>query len=404
MAKLDAYIYGGVRTPFGRHGGVLAYTRTDDLLASAIKGAIEKVGFPADAVEDVIAGCVNQAGEDCRNVARFAGLLAGVPETAGALTVNRLCGSSLSATLDAARCVSVGDADLYVACGVEGMSRAPIVMKKPTEAFTRQAEAYDTTIQPRFMNPVFKKEWGYETMPETAENVAKEFGISRERSDAYAYNSQQRYAQAAARGFYDDEIMSMEVATANRKVQATVDKDEHPRPDTSLEKMGQLRPLFEGGVVTAANASGINDGAGAIFVGSRAAGEKHGIKPMARILSGAIAGVPPRTMGIGPGYAIPKALERAGLTLKDMDLIEINEAFACQVLGCNEILKLADDEERLNPNGGAIAIGHPLGASGVRLALTGARSLAERCGRYAVISACIGVGQGIAMVIEREDA
>ncbi|MEM8839473.1 MAG: 3-oxoadipyl-CoA thiolase [Pseudomonadota bacterium] len=401
---LDAYIYDGVRSPFGRHAGALSGVRPDDLLASVLKGLVERNPFPAEAYEDVIAGCVTQAAEDSRNVARFSSLIAGLPIELGGLTVNRLCGSGLSAVLDAARCVTVKEADLYLAGGVESMSRAPFVMAKSESPFQRSFQMYDTTIGSRFPNPAVAEQYGVESMPETGDNVAKDFQITRDEADSFAYNSQQRYEAARADGFFDEEILPVDVPQGRKKPPLTISTDEHPRPETSLEKMQSLRPLFEGGVVTAANASGVNDGAGALIVGSGEAGEAHGAKPRARILAGAIAGVAPRIMGVGPAYAIPKALDRAGLSLADMDLIEINEAFASQVIGCLRILGLSADDERLNPNGGAIAVGHPLGASGARIALTGLRQLERTGGRYAVLSMCIGVGQGIAMVIERLDA
>jgi 3-oxoadipyl-CoA thiolase len=400
---LDAYIYDGLRTPFGRHGGALAAVRPDDLLAGVIKAVTERNPFPGEAYEDAIMGCVTQAGEDNRNIARFATLIAGLPESLGGITVNRLCGSGMSAALDAARSVTVGEADLYLAGGVESMSRAPFVMAKSETPYQRSFQMYDTTIGTRFPNPIIEQTVGIETMPETGDNVAKDFQIGRAESDLYAHASQQRYEAARADGFYDGELSPVSVSQGRKKPPRVVDADEHPRPETTLEKMAELRTLFDGGVVTAANASGVNDGAGALIIGSRGIGEKHGVKPRARILSGAVAGVAPRIMGIGPAYAIPKALERAGLTLDQVDLIEINEAFASQVLGCLKILGLSAEDSRLNPNGGAIAIGHPLGASGARIALTGTRQLERTGGRHAVLSMCIGVGQGIAMVIERVD-
>lgn len=400
---LNAYIYDGARTAFGRHAGCLASVRPDDLLAHVLKGVVARNPFPAERYEDVIAGCVTQSGEDSRNVARFASLIADLPIALGGLTVNRLCGSGLSAVLDAARCVTVGEADLYLAGGVESMSRAPFVMAKSDTPYQRSFQMFDTTIGSRFPNPIVRDRYGVETMPETGDNVAKEFDVSRDQADRFAYTSQQRYEVARKDDFYVDEILPIDVPQGRKKPPVTVDADEHPRPETSLEKMQSLRPLFDGGVVTAANASGVNDGAGALIVGSAQIGEEHGIKPRAKIISGAVAGVEPRIMGVGPAYAIPKALDRAGLTMDQVDLIEINEAFASQVLSCLNVLGLSADDSRLNPNGGAIAIGHPLGASGARIALTGIRQLERTGGRYAVLSMCIGVGQGIAMVIERMD-
>jgi len=398
---LDAYIYDGVRTPFGRHAGALAPVRPDDLLAGVLKTLVERNAFSPDHYEDVIVGCVCQSGEDSRNVARFSALLAGLPVATGGLTVNRLCGSGLAALLDAARCISVGESDLYVAGGVESMTRAPFALAKSVMPYQRDAAIFDTAIGTRFPNSEFARIFGIESMPETADNVAREYGISREQADQYAFNSQSRYKSAFENGYFEEEIVPVEVPQRRKIPPISFDKDEHPRPESSLEKLGSLSPLFEGGVTTAANASGINDGAAAIVVGSREIGEKLGQMPRARILSGAIVGVPPKIMGIGPAYAIPKALERAGLSLQQIDLIEINEAFAAQVLGCLNIMQIDPQDSRLNPNGGAIAIGHPLGASGARIALTGVRQLEQSGGRYAVLSMCIGVGQGIAVVIER---
>lgn len=393
---LQGYIYDGLRSPFGRHAGALSGIRPDDLAAQVTRALIARSDLPTDRIEDVIMGNVCQSGEDSRNVARFIGLLAGAPETAGGLTVNRLCGSGMAAALDAARSITVGEADLYVAGGTESMTRAPFVMAKSASAWARQPEVYDTTIGTRFPNRDFGRKFGDYTMPQTADNLAADYKIARAECDAYAYASQQRYEAARAEGFFKDEIHPIEIAGRKGAV-TVVDADEHPRPDTSLDKMASLKPLFEGGVVTAANASGVNDGAGALLIGGRDLGPQ----PRARIVSGAIAGVPPRIMGIGPGFAVPKALERAGLTLADMDLIEINEAFASQVLACCKQLDLDSGDSRLNPNGGAIAVGHPLGASGARIILTAMRQLERSGGRYACLSMCVGVGQGIAMVIER---
>lgn len=393
---LQGYIYDGLRSPFGRHAGALSGIRPDDLAAQVTRALIARSDLPTDRIEDVIMGNVCQSGEDSRNVARFIGLLAGAPETAGGLTVNRLCGSGMAAALDAARSITVGEADLYVAGGTESMTRAPFVMAKSASAWARQPEVYDTTIGTRFPNREFGRKFGDYTMPQTADNLAADYKIARADCDAYAYASQQRYEAARAEGFFKDEIHPIEIAGRKGAV-TVVDADEHPRPDTSLDKMASLKPLFEGGVVTAANASGVNDGAGALLIGGRDLGPQ----PRARIVSGAIAGVPPRIMGIGPGFAVPKALERASLTLADMDLIEINEAFASQVLACCKQLGLDPGDSRLNPNGGAIAVGHPLGASGARIILTAMRQLERSGGRYACLSMCVGVGQGIAMVIER---
>ncbi|MHC2148690.1 3-oxoadipyl-CoA thiolase [Pseudomonas sp. 210_17 TE3656] len=397
---LDAYIYDGLRSAFGRHAGGLAPLRPDDLAAQVIKALVARSPFAAEQIEDVILGCTNQAGEDSRNVARNALLAAGLPVTVAGQTVNRLCASGLAAVLDAARAVSCGEGELYLAGGVESMSRAPFVLGKSESAYSREARLFDTTIGARFPNPQVSAAYGSETMPETADNVARDYDISREASDAFALASQQRYARALADGFFDAEIVPVAVP-AGRKGSVSIGYDEHPRPEADAPGLARLNPLFQGGVVTAGNASGINDGAAALLIGSRALGERAGVKPRGRILSGAAAGVAPRVMGIGPAYAIPKALQRAGLTLADMDLIEINEAFAAQVLGCLKLLELREDDPRINPNGGAIALGHPLGASGARLVLTALRELERRGGRYAVVSLCIGVGQGLAVVIER---
>ncbi|MFD1796763.1 acetyl-CoA C-acyltransferase [Paracoccus aurantiacus] len=393
---LNGYIYDGLRSPFGRHAGALSGIRPDDLAAQVVRALVERSDLPVERIEDVIMGNVCQSGEDSRNVARFVGLLSGINVEAGGQTVNRLCGSGMAAALDAARSITVGEADLYLAGGTESMTRAPFVVAKSPSAWDRQPVIYDSTIGTRFPNKTVAAEFGDYAMPQTADNLAADYDISREQCDAYAYRSQQRYEAARAAGFFKDEIHPIEIPGRKGKV-TVVSEDEHPRPDTSLEKMASLRSLYEGGVVTAANASGVNDGAAALLIG----GKELGPKPRGRIVSGAIAGVPPRIMGIGPGFAVPKALERAGLTLKDMDLIEINEAFASQVLGCCKQLELDPDDSRMNPNGGAIAVGHPLGASGARIILTALRQLEQTGGRYASLSMCVGVGQGIAMVIER---
>ena len=396
---LDAYIYAGVRTPFGRHAGALSRVRPDDLLAQALKALMDTSGFDAARIEDIVCGCANQAGEDARNVARHAGLRAGLPIGIGGVTVNRLCGSGLAALLDAARAAHSGQGDLFISAGVESMSRAPFVMAKAEAPFSREAVVFDSTIGARFPNPWILRTFGGDTMPQTADNVGRDLGIGRAESDAYAAGSQARYAAAKAAGFFGEEICAVEVAAKGKTLLVT--EDEHPRSDTTLETLAALRPLEEGGMVTAGNASGVNDGAGVLLVGTRAAGETAGVAPRGRIVSGAIAGVEPRVMGLGPVPASRKALERAGLSLRDMDVIEINEAFATQVLGCAKLLEIAFDDSRLNPNGGAIAVGHPLGASGTRLALTALRQLERTGGRYALVGMCIGVGQGIAAVIER---
>jgi acetyl-CoA C-acetyltransferase len=398
---LDAYIYTGLRTPFGRQAGALAPVRPDDLVASVIRKIVADGPFAPEQVEDVILGCACQAGEDSRNIARHAALLAGLPVSTPGQTVNRLCSSGLAAVLDAARTVTCGEADLIVAGGAENMSRAPFVVAKSESAYGREFKVFDSAIGARFPNPEITRLYGNDTMPQTADNVAREYGISREASDQFALASQERYAKAKADGFFDGEIMPVEVKTGKKTPPRLVSDDEHPRAGSTLQSLAQLKALHEGGVVTAGNASGVNDGAVAMFVGSRAVGAGVGAKPAARILSGAAVGVAPRVMGIGPAFAIPKALALAGLTLGDMDIIEINEAFASQVLGCLKLLGLPFDDARVNPNGGAIALGHPLGASGARLALTAVRELQRRGARYAVLSLCIGVGQGLAVVIER---
>lgn len=398
---LNAYIYDGIRTPFGRYGGGLASIRTDDLVAEVISTLVARSTFATEDIEDVILGCANQAGEDNRNVARHASLLAGLPVTVPGQTVNRLCASGLAAILDSARAITCGEGDLYLAGGVESMSRAPFVIAKSNTAFDRKVEIYDTTIGTRFPNPRLAKTHGNWPMPETAENVAREFNICRDGADRFAAASQAKYAAAKYAGFYQEEILPLTVQMGRKKTTRVVSEDEHPRPQSNLTALAKLKPLHDRGVVTAGNSSGINDGAAALFIGSSAAGEKAEVKPMARILSGAASGVEPRIMGVGPVEAIHKAVRRAGLTLKEMDIIEINEAFATQMLACLKLLKLDVNDSRINPNGGAIAIGHPLGASGARLALTAARQLQRVAGRYAVVSLCIGVGQGMAVVIER---
>jgi len=396
-----AYVYDGLRTPIGRHAGCLAPVRPDDLLSGVIKELVGRNPFKPRDYEDAVIGCTNQAGEDARNVARHAALLAGLPTDIGGLTVNRLCGSGLAAVVDAARAASCGQGELFVAGGVESMSRAPFVMAKAESAYSREAKLYDSTIGARFPNPRITKAFGQDTMPETADNVAHEHAISREASDRFALASQEKYARAKAEGFYDQELLPVSVPGAKKGSETVIAQDEHPRPNTTMERLSELRPLFPNGVVTAGNASGINDGAAALIIGSRRAGEKAGKAPIARVVSAAVAGVEPRVMGLGPVPASKKALERAGLGFKDIDVIELNEAFASQVLGCLKLLELDFADARVNPNGGAIAIGHPLGASGARLALTAIRQLHRSGGRYALVTMCIGVGQGIAAVFER---
>ena len=398
---LDAYLYAGLRSPFGRQGGSLSPVRPDDLAAAVIRQLVADSPFQPEQVEDVLLGCASQAGEDSRNVARHAALLAGLPVSVPGQTVNRLCGSGLAAVLDASRAITVGEGALYIAGGVESMTRAPFVVGKSETAYGREFRVFDSSIGARFPNPRLSQAHGDDTMPQTADNVAAQLGLSRADSDRFAAASQSRYARALADGFFAGEITPVEVPTGRKTPPRIVSADEHPRPQSGFDVLQGLKPLQEGGVVTAGNASGINDGAAALFIGNRTVGEQAGAAPLARILSGAVSGVEPRVMGLGPAYAIPKALERAGLTLADLDVIEINEAFAPQVLGCLQLLGLAFDDARVNANGGAIAIGHPLGASGARIALTAARELQRRNGRYAGVSLCIGVGQGIALVIER---
>jgi acetyl-CoA C-acetyltransferase len=396
---LDAYIYSGLRTPFGRHAGALSRVRPDDLVGALMARVMESSGFAIDDLEEVILGCTNQAGEDSRNLSRNALLAAGLPWRVPGQTVNRLCASGLSAVIDAARAITCGEGRLYLAGGAESMSRAPFVMGKAESAFSRTQEVFDSTIGARFANPRLMARYGNHGMPETGDNLAREFGISREDADRFAAASQARYQAALAEGFFAGEIAAVETPGGKGET-LTIERDEHPRPQSDLAALSRLRPLFPGGVVTAGNASGINDGAAVLLLGNREIGERHGIRPLARILASASVGVEPRIMGIGPHQAIQVALRRAGLGLAQVDLIEINEAFAPQVLACLKALDLAFDDPRVNPHGGAIALGHPLGASGARLALTAARALHHRNLRYAVVSLCVGVGQGVAMVIE----
>ena len=399
---IDAYIYDGLRTPFGRHGGALAPVRPDDLLAGVVRSLTNRNPFALTAYEDIVIGNTNQAGEDARNVARHAGLLAGLPESVAGITVNRLCGSGLAAVLDAARAIRCGEGQLLIAGGTESMSRAPFVMAKAEAAYSRDLRIFDSTIGARFPNPKVEAEFGDDSMPETAQNIADALGISRQESDAFAARSQARYEAARQRGFFDQELTAVSVPQGRKQPPLDVTADEHPRPAVVLDKLAGLPSIVEGGIITAGNASGVNDGAAALILGSREAGDAAGVAPRARILTGAVAGVSPRLMGLGPVEACRKVLARAGLTLEQMDVIEINEAFATQVLGCCKQLGIAGDDERLNPNGGAIAVGHPLGASGARLALTALRQLEACGGRYALVSLCIGLGQGVAMVIERQ--
>lgn len=404
MSELhQAYIYDGGRSAFGRHGGALSPVRPDDLLAHVIRTVVGRNVFSPDDYEDVVMGNTNQAGEDCRNVGRFAALLAGLPTSVAGLTVNRLCGSGLAAVLDASRAVKAGEGNLFLAGGVESMSRAPLILSKAQSAFDRGQQIADSTLGARFTNPQISSHFGDDSMPQTADNIAFDLGIGRDDSDRFAAGSQAKYEAAREAGFFTDEIIPIEVPQGRKKPPRLVDADEHPRPTSTEDVLSGLRPLFAGGVVTAGNASGINDGAAALIIGDAAVGEKYSVKPRARIIAGAVAGVEPRVMGLGPVFAIRKALARAGMTLDQMDVIEINEAFATQVLGCLKMLEVDFQDPRVNPNGGAIAVGHPLGASGARIALTTLRQLERTGARYAVISLCIGIGQGVAAVIERLD-
>ena len=400
MSGTAAFICDGVRTPIGRYGGSLASVRTDDLAAIPIAALLARNPLldPA-AIDEVYLGCANQAGEDNRNVARMAALLAGLPERVPGSTINRLCGSGMDAVASAARAIVAGDIDLALAGGVESMTRAPFVMPKAGGAFSREHAVYDTTIGWRFVNPLMKERYGIDSMPETGENVAAEFNVSRADQDAFALRSQQRVAAAQASGRLAKEIVPVEIRSG--KTTATIDRDEHPR-ETTLEKLAALpTPFRAGGTVTAGNASGVNDGAAALIVASEKMVEKFGLTPRARIIAAATAGVAPRVMGIGPIFATRKLLARTGLSLSDFDVIELNEAFASQALATMRELGLPDDAAQVNPNGGAIALGHPLGMSGARLAMTAALELVEGGHKRALCTMCIGVGQGIALAMER---
>ncbi len=398
---LDAYIYDGLRTPFGRHAGALSRVRPDDLLAGVVKAVVARSRFAPDSIDDISVGCASQAGEDSRNVARHAVLLSGLPVQTPGSVHNRLCGSGLNAIVAAAHAITCGEANVCLAGGVESMTRAPFVVGKAEQAFSKAFTVYDSSLGARFPNPRIESQFGADTMPETADNLARDYQLTREACDRFALASQHKYAEAKQAKFFEAEISAVAIAQPRGKADLIVAEDEHPRPDTSLDSLQKLRPLFGDGVTTAGNASGINDGAAVLVIASRAAGEKAGVKPLARILASAVAGVEPRVMGFGPVPASKKALQRAGLELKDIDVIEINEAFAAQVLACLKGLDLAFSDSRVNPNGGAIAVGHPLGASGARLALTATRQLQRANARYALVSMCIGVGQGIAVVLER---
>ena len=397
----EAFICDYIRTPIGRFGGALANVRTDDLGAVPLKALMARnAGVDWAAIDDVIYGCANQAGEDNRNVARMSWLLAGLPQAVPAATINRLCGSGMDAMLTAARAIKAGEADICVAGGVESMTRAPFVMPKASTAFSRDNAVYDTTIGWRFINPVMKQQYGVDSMPETAENVAEDYQVSREDQDAFALRSQAKAGRAMASGRLAKEITP--VTIQGRKGDTVVDTDEHPRPDTTAEQLAKLKaPFREGGSVTAGNASGVNDGAAAMIIASEAAAAKHGLTPIARIIGGATAGVAPRIMGIGPVPATLKLCARLGLKPSDFDVIELNEAFAAQGIAVLRELGIGDDAEHVNPNGGAIALGHPLGMSGARIAGTAALELHEKGGKLALATMCIGVGQGIACALER---
>ena len=398
----EVFICDAVRTPFGRYGGSLATVRTDDLAAIPIRALQERnPGVDWAGLDDVIYGCANQAGEDNRNVARMALLLAGLPKEVPGATINRLCGSSLDAVGIAARAIKSGEAELMIAGGVESMTRAPFVTGKADSAFSRSAETFDTTIGWRFINPLMKAKYGVDSMPETAENVAEEYHVGRADQDAFAYRTQQRWARAHAAGFFKQEIVAVPVPQKKGDAK-NFDADEHPRPETTLDALAKLKPIVKpNGTVTAGNASGVNDGSCALLLASQAAVAKHRLTPRARVVATATAGVAPRIMGIAPAPATKKLLEKTGLKISQMDVIELNEAFAAQALAVTRELGLPDDAQHVNPNGGAIAIGHPLGASGARLATTAMYQLQVIKGRYALCTMCIGVGQGIAAIIER---
>ncbi len=400
MANREVFLCDAARTPIGRFGGALAKVRTDDLAAVPIKALLKRnTHVDWEKLDDVFYGCANQAGEDNRNVARMALLLAGLPPSVPGATLNRLCASGMDAVGTAARAIRAGEMDFAIAGGVESMTRAPFVQGKAQEAFSRKAEIYDTTIGWRFVNPLMKAQYGIDSMPETAENVAEEFQIGRADQDAFALRSQQRAAKAIADGFFAEEIVPVEIAT--RKETIKVDTDEHPR-QTSLEQLAKLKPFVRNpGTITAGNASGVNDGAAALILASEAAVKAHGLTPRARVLGMASAAVPPRVMGIGPVPATRKLIARLNHKIGDYDLIEVNEAFASQSLACLRQLGLADDAEHVNPHGGAIALGHPLGMSGARLVLTAAHGLHERDGKLALATMCVGVGQGVSLALER---
>ncbi|HKG85562.1 MAG TPA: 3-oxoadipyl-CoA thiolase [Beijerinckiaceae bacterium] len=400
MPAEDVFICEYVRTPIGRYGGALAKVRTDDLAAVPIRELLRRHPGIAEAVDEVFYGCANQAGEDNRNVARMAALLAGLPERTPAATINRLCASGLDAVGAAARAIKAGEIELAIAGGVESMTRAPFVTGKSEAAFQRTTETFDTTIGWRFINPVLKAQYGVDAMPETGENVAQEFQVTREAQDAFALRSQERAARAQADGTFASRIVPIEIP--DRKGPVRVDKDEHPRADTTLDTLARLKPIVrQDGTVTAGNASGVNDGAAALILASAKAAERHGLTPLARVLGLASAGVPPRIMGIGPVPAVGKLVERLGVKVAEFSVIELNEAFASQAVACLRQLGVAEDAEHVNPNGGAIALGHPLGMSGARIAGDAALELSRRGGKLGLATMCVGVGQGVALAIER---
>lgn len=403
MSMMEAYIVDGIRTPIGAFGGSLSSVRTDDLATHVIKALVDRnAAIPTEAIDDVILGCHNQAGEDNRNVARMAALLAGLPVTVPGETVNRLCASGMSAVIHAFHAIRAGEGDVYISGGVENMTRGPWVISKSAKPFGNDAQMFDSSFGWRFINPKMKEMYGTEAMGETAENLVDMYGISRERQDNFAWHSHQRAAKARDTGRFGEEIVPVEISV--KKGETTLfEKDEFIKDGTTLEKLATLKPVFrkEGGSVTAGNSSGINDGAAALYIVSEEALKKYNLTPKARIVASAVVGVEPRIMGIGPVGATQKALKKAGLTLADMDIIEFNEAFAAQALSCIDALGLTGDDPRINPNGGAIALGHPLGMSGARIIQTAAIELQKKNGRYALATLCVGVGQGYATIIER---
>lgn len=400
--KREVYICDGVRTPIGRYGGSLSTIRPDDMLAHVISSLLHRnAGLQHDDIDDVIAGCANQSGEDNRNIAKMSALLAGLPTNVAGMTINRLCASGLDAVATAARTIAFGDAELIIAGGVESMSRAPFVMPKATSGFSRNAEIFDTTMGWRFINKKLQKRYGTESMPETGENVAEKFKVSREDQDLFAYRSQQKTAQAQAAGVFAEEIVAVNIPQ-RKKEDLIFDQDEHPRASTKLEKLATLTtPFRQDGTVTAGNASGINDGACALIIASKEAVEKHGLTPLAKFVGANVAGVDPDVMGIGPVPATQQLLKRYDVSVEDLDVIELNEAFASQALAVTRMLGIADDDARVNPNGGAISLGHPLGMSGARLVLTSIKQLQRQNGKMALCTMCIGVGQGMAMLLEK---